>query len=102
MASFTGGLAGQCACRNYRGIYLSLVKENLLHDLAAFVTSKLAIETSKATFLKQGWRGSVCCALCCIYIHKLPFKKCNLIGLCFLGYPYEVRFAPLGLKFDTP
>ena len=86
----------------YWGIYPSPAKENLLHDLAAFVTSKLAIETSKATFLKQGWRGSVCCALCCIYIHKLPFKKCNLIGLCFLGYPYEVRFAPLGLKFDTP
>ena len=49
-----------------------------------------------------GWGELVCCALYCIYIHKLPFKKCNLIGLCFLGYPYEVRFAPLGLKFDTP
>ena len=35
MASFAGGLAGQCACRNYRGIYPSLVKENFLHNLAA-------------------------------------------------------------------
>jgi hypothetical protein len=50
----------------------------------------------------NGGRGSLCDIHLVIYIHKLPFKKCNLIGLCFLGYPYEVRFAPLGLKFDTP
>ena len=98
MASFPSGLARQCACR----IYPNLVKENFLHDLAAFVTSKLAIETSKATFCKHGRGGSVCCKLCCSYIHNLPFKKCNLIGLCFLGYTYEVHFAPLGLKLDIP
>ena len=98
MASFTNGLFLQCVNR----IYLGLIKENFLRDCAAIVPSKLAIETSKANFCKQGRGASVCCALCCIYIHKLPFKKCNLIGLCFLGYPYEVRFAPLGLKFDTP
>jgi hypothetical protein len=89
MASFTGGLAGQCACR----IYLGLVKENFLHDCCN------QGKQSKF-FCKHGRGESVCCALCCIYIHNLPFKKCNLIGLCFLQYTYEVRFAPLGLKLD--
>ena len=50
MASFTGGLVLQCVNRNYQGIYPSLIKENFLHDLAAFVTSKLAMRPSKAFF----------------------------------------------------
>jgi hypothetical protein len=50
MASFTGALAGQCACRNYRGIYLGLIKENLLHDLAAIVPSKLATRLARQAF----------------------------------------------------
>tara|TARA_R100000988_G_scaffold50752_1_gene24930 strand:- start:28 stop:225 length:198 start_codon:yes stop_codon:yes gene_type:complete len=53
MASFISGLVLQCVNR----IYPSLVKENLLHDLAAFVTSKLAIEASKAIFLQTGVGG---------------------------------------------
>jgi hypothetical protein len=79
MASFTGGLALQCS----NGIYLGLVKENFLHDCAAIVPSKLAARRGKAIFCKHGRGASVCRALYCIYIHNLPFKKCNLIGLYF-------------------
>ena len=44
----------------------------------------------------------MCRARLCVYIHKLPFKKCNSIGLCFTGYTYEVRFALQGLGLDIP
>ena len=79
MASFFGGLAGECAC----GIYPSLVKENFLHDLAAIVLASLQSRRAKHFFANMGWGESVCRKLCCIYIHNLPFKKCNLIGLYF-------------------
>ena len=64
MASFPGGLAGQCA----NGIYLGLIKENFLRDLAAFVTSKLAIETSQSIFLKA-WVGGVSLSQALLYIY---------------------------------
>ena len=103
MASFLSGLVLQCACMNYWGIYLGLAKENFLHDLAAIVLASLQSRPGKAIFFASMGGGSLSwSALYCIYIHNLPFKKCNLIGLCFLQYPYEVHFAPLGLKLDIP
>ncbi len=32
-----------------------------------------------------GGGGGVCRVVCCIYIHKLPFKKCNPIGVISRG-----------------
>ena len=50
----------------------------------------------------MGWGRSLRGNVLVLCIHNLPFKKCNLIGLCFLGYTYGVHFAPLGLKLDIP
>ena len=90
------------SCGIDAGIYLGPAKENFLHKCAAIVLASLQCDPAKQIFCKHGWGESVCCAMYCIYIHNLPFKKCNLIGLCFLQYPYEVHFAPLGLKLDIP
>jgi len=68
MASFLAALSCGIDAGIDWGIYLGLVKENFLHDLAAFVTSKFAIKPGKAFFL-QTWEEGVALPYTSSYIY---------------------------------
>jgi hypothetical protein len=60
--------------------------------------------------LSTGGRGVVCRARLCVYIHKLPFKKCNPIGVisrgilmrCVLHFRVVAIRLLQGLGLDIP
>ena len=76
MASFPSGLVLQCACRNYQGIYLGLIKENLLHDCAAIVPGKLSMRDPAKQFFANRGGGSQSVAHSVVYIYiNCPLKN---------------------------